>query len=183
MQCTDDMCLAAQNGKITLDACVRAYDLLDKLMDSSLGGIAGPAEAFCEHYYSLESDLKQAYDQAYLDAQAELAVKPFVDALEAAADKARKATALHEAAKETFDVWQNGGFFARQKALRNLRSLAGFRLESSRIGNFVAKTFDLMNEANRDCARAQQALFTANITYKIKPGLYSRLAALLSQAK
>ena len=58
-------------------------------------------------------------------------------------------------------------------------TLAGFRLESNRIGNFVAKTFDLMNEANRDCSRAQQALFAANVSYKIKPGLYSRIASAL----
>lgn len=179
MQCTEDMCLAAQDGKISLDACVRAYNLLDKLMDAPLGGVAGPAEVFCERYYSLESELKQAYDEPYLQAQAELAIKPFVEALETAAEKARKASDLHEAAKETFEIWQTGGFFARQKALRNLRSLAGFRLESNRIGNFVAKTFDLMNEANRDCSRAQQALFAANVSYKIKPGLYSRIASAL----
>ena len=179
LQCTEDMSLAAQDGKISLDACVRAYDLLDKLLDASLVCLAGPAEMFCERYYSLESELKAAYDKPYLHAQADLAIKPFVDALEAAADKARKATALHEAAKETFEIWQTGGFFARQKALRNLRSLAGFRLESNRIGNFVAKTFDLMNEANRDCSRVQQALFTANVTYKIKPGLYARIASVL----
>jgi hypothetical protein len=63
--------------------------------------------------------------------------------------------------------------------LRRLRSLAGFRLESDRIGNFVAKTFDLMNEAQSAQARAQQALFSANVSYKIKPGLYSRIASVL----
>ena len=57
--------------------------------------------------------------------------------------------------------------------------MAGFRLESDRIGNYVAKTFDLMNEANAECARAQQALFAANATYKIKSGIYSKIAAVL----
>ena len=66
-----------------------------------------------------------------------------------------------------------------ESALRRLRSLAGFRLESNRIGNYVAKTFDLMNEAQAASARAQQALFAANVTYKIKSGLYSRIASAL----
>ena len=57
--------------------------------------------------------------------------------------------------------------------------MAGFRLESDRIGNFVAKTFDLMNEAQAAQARAQQALFSANVSYKIKSGLYSRIASAL----
>lgn len=179
MQCIEDMSLAAQDGKISLDACVRAYDLLDQLVDASLGGLAGPAEMFCERYYSLESELKEAYDEQYLQAQADLAIKPFMEALETAAEKARKASDLHEAAKKTFEIWQTGGFFARQRALRKLRSLAGFRLESNRIGNYVAKTFDLMNEANRDCSRAQQDLFAANVSYKIMPGLYSRIASVL----
>jgi hypothetical protein len=94
-------------------------------------------------------------------------------------EKARKAEVLHTEAKRTFEIWTNGGFFERNRALRNLRKLAGFRLESSRIGNLVAKTFDLMNEANTECARAQQALFAANVTYKIKPGLYCRIASAL----
>ena len=127
----------------------------------------------------LETDLKSAYDEDALKAEAQQAAMPFMRALDSAADKARKAATLHEEAKRTFEIWQNCGFFERNKALRNLRRLAGFRLESNRIGNFVAKTFDLMNEANAECARAQQALFAANVTYKIKPGLYSRIVSAL----
>jgi hypothetical protein len=36
-----------------------------------------------------------------------------------------------------------------------------------------------MNEAQSAQARAQQALFSANVSYKIKPGLYSRIASAL----
>ena len=79
---------------------------------------------------------------------------------------------LHEYAKYTFDIWQNKGLFARQKAIRVLRQKAGFRLETKRIGNYVAKTFDLMNEARSEYARAQQALFAADMSYKVKPGVY-----------
>ena len=179
LQCTEDMRQAAQNGKISIDACVRAYDLLDKILDLPLCGIAGPAEKFREEYFLLEADLKAAYDEEALKAEAQKRIEPYVRALESAAEKARKAEVLHTEAKRTFEIWTNGGFFERNRALRNLRKLAGFRLESSRIGNFVAKTFDLMNEANTECARAQQALFAANVTYKIKPGLYSRIASAL----
>ena len=179
-QCIEDMQNAAESGKITLEMQIRAYDLLDKLMDISGVGIAGPAEAFREQYYILETELKNAYKEDELNKEAEKAVAPFVKEIEAAAEKAQKATLLHETAKQTFELWRTGGFFERNKALRNLRKLAGFRLESNRIGNFVAKTFDLMNEANIECARAQQAMFNANISYKIKPGLYSKIATALS---
>lgn len=180
-QCIEDMQSAAQSGQITLQMQIRAYDLLDKILGLTSPCVAGPAEAFLEQYYTLESELKAAYDEESLNMQAQEAAAPFVLALEASAEKARKAAILHEAAKQTFEIWQNGGFFKRNKALRDLRRLAGFRLESNRIGNFVAKTFDLMNEANAECARAQQALFAANVSYKIKPGLYSKIASALHQ--
>ena len=70
-------------------------------------------------------------------------------------------------------IWQAQGIFARKRALRELRERAGFRLESHRIGNYVAKTFDLMNEAQVRFARAQQALFAADFRYKIKPEIHA----------
>lgn len=178
-QCIEDMLIAASTGKITLQMQIRAYDLLDKLLEMQSVGVAGPAENFCEQYYTLEEDLKAAFDEAALQLEAQGEMTPFVKVLDDAAEKARRATLLHETAKQTFELWKTGGFFERNKALRNLRKLAGFRLESSRIGNYVAKTFDLMNEANAECARAQQALFSANMSYKIKPGLYARIASTL----
>lgn len=178
-QCIEDMQTAASTGKITLQMQKRAYDLLDKLLEMPCVGVAGPAENFREQYYTLEEDLKAAYNETALQLEAQQEMAPFVKALDDAAEKARKATLLHEAAKQTFDLWNTGGLFERNKALRNLRRLAGFRLESGRIGNYVAKTFDLMNEANAECARAQQALFAANVTYKIKSGLYCHIATVL----
>lgn len=178
-QCIEDMQTAASTGRITLQMQIRAYDLLDKLLEMPCVGVAGPAENFREQYYTLEEDLKVAFDEAALQLEAQEGMAPFVKALDDAAEKARKATILHEATKQTFELWKTGGFFERNKALRNLRKLAGFRLESDRIGNYVAKTFDLMNEANAECARAQQALFSANMSYKIKSGVYARIASII----
>ena len=95
--------------------------------------------------------------------------------------EAAAAASLHEFAKETFQTWQTAGIFARRRALNELRERAGFRLEAHRIGNYVAKTFDLMNEAQSAYARAQQTLFTSNVSYKIKPGLYARIASALEK--
>ncbi len=193
VQCTEDMRQAAQSGKITLDACVRAYDLLEKIMDLPDGGSVGPAdiysdtvatwcsslgpaEDFCSEYARLAQVLENAYDEDCLRHEAQERLKPFEKALEDAALRSSRKTELHRCAKETFEIWQKGGFFARQSALRRLRAMAGFRLESDRIGNYVAKTFDLMNEAQTEYARAQQALFSENVAYKVKSGLYSRIA-------
>lgn len=196
VQCTDDMCQAAQSGRISLEAQIRAYDLLEKILDLPDGGSVGPAdvyadtvatwcsslgpaEKYCSEYARLAKQLETAFDEEYLRLQAQERLAPFEARLSETALDAAEKTTLHQCAKETFEVWQKGGFFSRQSSLRKLRALAGFRLESDRIGNYVAKTFDLMNEAQATYARAQQALFAANVAYKIKPGLYSRIASAL----
>ena len=93
--------------------------------------------------------------------------------------EAASAASLHEFAKETFETWQTAGIFMRKRALKALRDRAGFKLESHRIGNYVAKTFDLMNEAQMRFAKAQQALFAADVAYKIRPGIYDKVYDLL----
>lgn len=200
MQCTSDMLDIAECGKYTLAAQTRAFDLLEKITDLPEGGLVGPAdvysdtvatwcsslgpaEEFCREYKRLEEMLEKSYDQDQLMTDAEEALKDFVAAEKVAGAKAVFAEKVHECAKETFEIWQNGGYFARQKALRKLRSLAGFRLESSRIGNYVAKTFDLMNEARMAHARSQQAVFAANASYKVKPGVYADIYRCMNQIK
>ena len=200
MQCTSDMLAIGDGGKFTLQAQVRAFDLLEKITDLPEGGVVGPAdvysdtvatwcsalgpaEEFCREYKRLEEVLEKAYDQDQLMMEAEESVKVFVAAEKAAGAKADFAEKVHECAKETFEIWQNGGYFARQKALRRLRSLAGFRLESTRIGNYVAKTFDLMNEARMAHARSQQAVFAANASYKVKPGVYADIYRCMNQIR
>ena len=129
--------------------------------------------------------LDAAYDESSLKEQALQSVVQFDVALSQAELKMSRMTDLHECAKATFDIWQNKGLFARKKAIRILRQKAGFRLETKRIGNYVAKTFDLMNEARAEYARAQQTLFASDMSYKIKPGIYleirKRLSSLLSE--
>ena len=173
IQCIDDMRQVAQCGKMSLDAQIRAYDLLEKILDFPVEGSVGE---FCSEYMRLSDDLAAAYDEAALENEAKLRLEPYEKALSAAAALSAQRVELHQCAKGTFEIWQNKGFIARQSALRKLRSLAGFRLESNRIGNFVAKTFDLMNEAQAAQARAQQALFSANVSYKIKPAVYRKIA-------
>ena len=174
----------AMTGIWTLDAQVRAYDLLEQLC-GWYGAVPSAADDFCSAYDSVVFSLVPAYDQAVLLEMAQQALLPFKEAVSQAEKKVTKLTDLHECAKDTFEIWQTKGVFARQKAIRILRQKAGFRLETKRIGNYVAKTFDLMNEARTEYARAQQALFAADVSYKVKPDVYleirKRLSSLLSK--
>lgn len=195
-QCIADMREAVHNGKMTLDAQTRAYDLLGYLLEVPTGevvtdgcgtaseddartGMTASAEAFLSAYSECSDKLSAAYDGNQLREESDAQLEPFRKALKEAEDRLGTMTDLHDCAKKTYEIWTGAGFFARQKALRILRQKAGFRLESKRIGNYVAKTFDLMNESAAAYARAQQALFAADRSYKIRPGIYGEIATAL----
>lgn len=183
-KCIEDMEAIASSGKYYLEAQVRAYDLLEQMMEI-YGDASVPEDLkvigtdFCAVYQANSSILDSAYDSEILSKELSELLAPLNDACNEARFQAAAAASLHEFAKEVFDIWQNSGVFARRRALRELRERAGFRLESHRIGNYVAKTFDLQNEAAARFARAQQAVYKADVRYKIKPGIYKAIALRL----
>lgn len=180
-QCADDL---TATKVLSLDAQARVYDLLDSLLSDEYGsykeakGYAEAAERFAKAYTEPHAE----YDEEALRKELEQKLAPLNEALEEIRFKAASAASLHEFAKEVFEIWKTAGIFARKRALKELRERAGFRLESHRIGNYVAKTFDLANEAQAAFAKAQQARFAADITYKIKPGIHEQISRLIKQS-
>lgn len=181
--CVEDMKEADSEGKMGLDAQVRAYDLLSSLLEAQdYGGIdVLPAHVceFRETFASVSDRLDAAFDLDGLKAEAGARLEGLRKAENEARFEAAAAAGLHEFAKETFETWKAGGIFMRRRALRDLRERAGFKLESHRIGNYVAKTYDLMNEAYARFARAQQAVFASDVAYKCKAGTYAAINDLL----
>ena len=181
-ECVNDMSTLASAGKWELDAQVRIYDLLALLMDEVYAETvsAQDAESFIKEYGQVKEKLVAAYDQTALLNEVKARLAPLERACTDARFEAAAAASLHEFAKETFQTWQTSGVFMRRRALNALRERAGFRLESHRIGNYVAKTFDLMNEAQVRFATAQQRVFATDIRFKISPDLHSRVSDLLA---
>lgn len=178
--CTVDIRAVADGGAMTLDMQVRAYDLLSYLLEMQEYGMpSGLADdivgGFCAEYEASSGKLQNAFDEDMLKKEAQARLEDLKKAQNEARFEAAAAASLHEFAKEVFQTWQTAGIFARRRALRELRERAGFRLESHRIGNYVAKTFDLMNEAHARFARAQQAVFSADVSYKVSRGVYDEL--------
>ncbi len=171
-RCIEDMRNAVARGRMTLDELTWAYDALDLMMET---GAAEFPDRFCREFEALKDKLYEVIDIEALKQEADDRLVPFQDEMNEARFAAASAASLHEFAKEVFEIWQTGGIFARRRALRELRERAGFRLESHRIGNYVAKTFDLMNEAQARFARSQQALFAADVRYKIKPEIHENI--------
>lgn len=178
--CIEDMKSVTQSCRLSLDAQVRAYDLLDMILSEACGDALLKAwvREFMEAY---SPSLDEAYDEAALREEASQKQKKYEEALNEARFKAASAESLHLYAKDIFEIWQNSGVFARRRALKDLRKRAGFKLESHRIGNYVAKTYDLMEAARREFQKAQQDCHAANVSYKIKPGIYTTIAENLKQ--
>ena len=178
-ECIKDMVSIAETGKWTLEAQVRSYDLFDSLSE---GAQVSPEdkEAYLKTYAECAERLAALFDAEVLKNEAEERLRTFEEELNEQRFKAAAAASLHEFAKDTFAEWQTAGVFMRKRLLKDLRERAGFRLESHRIGNYVAKTYDLMEEARRAYQKAQQACYTNNVSYKCSSMLYGRIAELLS---
>ena len=181
--CVEDMKTIAESGVYTLDAQTRAYDLLAELLDedSLMASSFDKADVvlYLDVFSALKEKVKEAFDQTSLVNAVKARLAPLERACTDARFEAAAAASLHEFAKETYQTWQTAGIFMRKRALKALRERAGFRLESHRIGNYVAKTFDLMNEAQMNFARSQQKLFASDVTYKVQTGTYARIADFL----
>ena len=129
LQCIDDMQAIAASGKYTLDAQVRAYDLLEGIIelydDRPLPEeLKEAASRFGIVYASMASVLDSSFDCAALAEEAAQRLKPLEEASNEFRFQAAAAASLHEFAKEVFEVWQNSGVFARRRALRELRERA-----------------------------------------------------------
>ena len=92
-----------------------------------------------------------------------------------------KAEELHLMAKVAHKAQEEGGFFEKLKTLRQVRKMAGFPLERTRTGNFVARTFDLMEEARMKMREAELKMYGHNVAYKCTPDTYMKIFELLSK--
>lgn len=177
-QCIDDMREISRTGIWSLDAQLRSYAYLEMIQDN--GCLPDEKAAFLVEYGQCAERLVQLFDAEFLKSAAAERVKPLEEELNELRFKAAAAESLHEYAKEAFETWQNAGVFMRKRVLKELRQRAGFQLESHRIGNYVAKTYDLMEEARLAFQKKQQALYAANVQYKCNTNLYKTIADFLS---
>ena len=160
----------ADVGEWPLDVQLRSYSCLEMIQDN--GCSAEDAAAFIVAYREFADRLDGLFDPQQLKAAAEDALRPLEVELEESRFRAAAAASLHEYAKEAFETWQTAGVFMRRRVLRDLRERAGFRLESHRIGNYVAKTYDLMEEARLAFQKVQQEVYSANVSYKCTSNIY-----------
>lgn len=145
-----------------------------------LGKLQKAMDGYREEFARSGQRLMEVLDREVISQKAEGYLRPWVRRYEKAQGEYKKAVELHEAAKVAHQAQCEGGFVERWKTLRMIRKMAGFRLERRRTGNFVARTFELMQQAMFVAREAELAMYSHNIEYKCNPDVYMKINDLLT---
>lgn len=190
----------AATGQYPVVTLLRGYDLLEKLGNwedvvfnveqagkESVGKKNGAAEDFVaalegyrQAYLAHGEQLYAVMDPQQIKMKAAAYMGPWKRRHNEAVEELRKATELWEMAKVAHRAQEEGNLWEKWKTLRQVRKMAGFRLERGRTGNFVARTFDLMQEAQNRAREAELKVYGHNVEYKCTPDSYLRIFEIIS---
>ncbi len=191
---TEDIGQIAASGLYPVVMMLRGYDLLESLGDGKINYNLEQAirenkeyaEAFCsalqqyvQSYLTNGERLYALMDMEQIKMKAAAYMGPWKRKHNEALEELKKATALWEMAKIAHQAQQEGSFWEKWKTLREVRKMAGFRLERKRTGNFVVRTFDLMQQARAKAREAELNLYNHNVEYKCTPDVYMKLCELI----
>ena len=172
---TDSAGLATDAAGLATDAAgaVQKLQRLEELQKALCG--------YRDEFARSGKRLMEVLDREVIAKKAEGYLQPWKRRHEKAQDEYKKAVELHEAAKVAHQAQCEGGLIERWRTLRDVRKLAGFRLERKRTGNFVARTLDLMQQAMFVAREAELAMYSHNVGYKCNPDVYIKINELLTQ--
>lgn len=188
----EEMAASGQYPVITL---LRGYDLLEALGDweKVCFNLEQARKENPEYADAFQTALKQ-YVQCYLangerlyalmdmdqiKMKAAAFMGPWKRRHNEALEELEQATALWEMAKVAHQAQQEGSLWEKWKTLRQVRKMAGFRLERKRTGNFVVRTFDLMQQAQSRAREAELKVYEHNVEYKCTPDIYMKLCEII----
>ncbi len=180
----------------TLQGQLKGYDLLEHLWlldnfkeqerlvqenvseEEYVGIVSILQDAIDDYRYNFtryEQVLKECYDQDKMEAAAAEYMYPWVERVERAEQRLDKMKRLHALATKASEIFSGHNFIRKFFILKKLRKEAGFKLRRDRVGNFAAKTFDLVNEAQSDLNQTRNGLHCSNVRYKCIGDLYPRI--------
>ena len=191
----EDVAEMAASGQYPVVTLLRGYDLLETLGDwEKVSYNLEQAQKEAPEYVELfQAALKQyvknylvngerlyaLMDMDQIKMKAAAYMGPWKRRHNEALEELEQATALWEMAKIAHQAQQEGNFWEKWKTLRQVRKMAGFRLERKRTGNFVVRTFDLMQQAQSKARDAELKLYQHNVEYKCTPDVYMKLCEII----
>lgn len=190
---TDDMEHIQKTEKFSVPSVLLAYSVLERLSDvENLSyrmvqdkewreNFIEEAKRYVELYPCCGEVLYRVIGDDQVKMKVAEYMLPYVNKYKEAKEEYEKAEALHLMAKVAHEAQQNGSLWEKWKTLRQVRKMAGFPLERKRTGNFVARTFDLMEEARLKMRNAELKMYEHNVAYKCTPDTYMKIFELLSE--
>lgn len=188
----EDMAASGQYPVVTL---LRGYDMLETLGDwervsYNLEQATKENPEHTDAFYKALQKYSQSYltngerlyalmDMDQIKMKAAAYMGPWKRKHNEALEELEKATALWKMAKVAHQAQQEGSFWTKWKTLREVRKMAGFRLERKRTGNFVVRTFDLMQQAQAKARDAELKVYEHNVEYKCTPDVYMKLCEII----
>ncbi len=189
-----DMQEIATTGQYPVVTLLRGYDLLERLGDwenveynlkqygqEEIVAFEDAVKNYREEYIANGEQLYAVMDVEQIKLKCAAYMSPWVRLYKEAKGELEKATALWEMAKVAHQAQLEGGFWEKWRTLREVRKMAGFRLERKRTGNFVTRTFDLMQQAQAKAREAELKMYEHNVAYKCSPNTYLKIFELLSE--
>ena len=188
---TQDVQEIAATGQYPVLVMLRGYDLLERLGNTeellfnvrqadAVEDFYGALEEYRQTYLAHGEQLYAVLEPEQIRMKAAAYLGPWKRRHNEALEELRKATELWEMAKVAHRAQEEGSFWEKWKTLRKVRKMAGFRLERRRTGNFVARTFDLMQEAQSRAREAELKVYEHNVEYKCTPDSYLRIFEIIS---
>ncbi len=164
------------DGKCSAEMCSEGMSLagdgrLPEVLEEALSG-------YKSVYERCGDRLEDMLDNDVISQQAAAYLQSWKEKYEKAHGEYMKAVELWEAAKAAHKAQEEGSFFEKQRTLRYVRRLAGFKLERRRTGNFVARTFELMHQAQFAAREAELMMYEHNVEYKCNPEVYRKIYEL-----
>lgn len=187
-QVRQDMEEIAATGQYPVQVMLRGYELLERLGDwenvqynvKDKEPFHKALENFRASYIVCGEQLYAVMDMEQIKLKAAAYMSPWVRKFKGAQQELEKATELWEMAKVAHKAQEEGSFWEKWKTLRQVRKMAGFRLERGRTGNFVSRTFDLMQEAGAKAREAELEMYGHNVAHKCTPDSYLKIFELIS---
>ena len=195
-QVGEDIVDIATSGQYPIVTMLRGYDLLEALSeeenvmyelqkcgveDSGAKEFRDAAAHYREVCLANGEKLYAIIDMEQVQMKAAAYMGPWGKRYKEAKGEFEKAEQLHIMAKVAHKAQEEGSLWEKWKTLRQVRKMAGFPLERKRTGNFVARTFDLMEEARTKMREAELKMYGHNVAYKCTPDTYMKIFELLSE--
>ncbi len=165
------------NAKIEVLKVQMGQDVVNKaLLDLSL-----QIKSYNNAYLKYGEQLEQIFNPKEMEKMAKNYARSWERRYEKAKKEYEDSVELWQLAKKTQQIFEKGNFISKYFALRKLRNRAGFNLEKGKVGNYVTRTFDLMQQAQIQMRSAQLDMFDHNVEYKCAVMMYGKIFDGLKQ--